>query len=292
MDFRVQDRGTSAPPPEPEEVKAAEPREEADSQSLLGKPFDLKALQSEISASPAVFNPRAAVRKVAGANKPLATVGPEELRALAEAASQVHARAAAVRKAAGATERRTDLAAAEYQRQLKVLGDAAARTADVRTQAAHNTARIQGMAEEQAALGRRLDAVLTAMMAQYRPQIGQVERKWFDELERIRQRVDGGAAVRTRSALAHRAQVLSEQLDIVRPQAEARLKAEQAGAGGDADAPGATYGAKQLRPLQNALSERSDELARLMRKLETLTVRVDEADASPRRGADDGGESD
>ena len=39
------------------------------------------------------------------------------------------------------------------------------------------------------------------------------------------------------------------------------------------------YGSKQLRPMEVALSARSDEIRRLMRKMETLSVRVDSAAA-------------
>ncbi|TXT13342.1 hypothetical protein VHUM_00709 [Vanrija humicola] len=258
LDFRVQDRGDGAPPSEVAEEPA--PSDVPDAQSLLVKPFDTKALVASIRSPP-------------NSGKPLANIGPDHLRALAEASSQVRAQAEAVRTASGVVERRVDLQVAEYARQLSVLRDAAARAKETRETATASTERYEQMVVEQVALADRLDAVLSAMLAEYRPQIGQVERKWFDELDRLQQRVSGGTAVRRNQTLVHRAQVLKEQLGVVRPLAEAAQKEQGAT---DSHA----YGQKQLRPLEQALGSRGDELARMMRKLESLNLKVDSAAAA------------
>lgn len=178
-----------------------------------------------------------------------------------------------MRTASAVVERRVDLQVAEYARQLSVLRDAAARVKATRETATASTERYEQMVVEQVALADRLDAVLSAMLAEYRPQIGQVERKWFDELDRLRQRVSGGAAVRRNQTLTHRAQVLKEQLGVVRPLAEAAQKEEGV-------SESQAYGQKQLRPLEQALSSRGDELARMVRKLESLSFKVDAAAAA------------
>ncbi|KAL1408218.1 hypothetical protein Q8F55_005024 [Vanrija albida] len=271
LDFRVQDRGDGAPPAEV--VDEPTPADVPDAQSLLVKPFDTKAIIASVRSPAQPFNPRAAVRKLPDSGKQLATIGPDHLRALADASSQVRAQAEAVRTASAAVERRVDLQVAEFARQLSVLRDAAARAKAARDTATASAERYEQMVVEQVALADRLDAILSAMLAEYRPQIGQVERKWFDELDRLRQRVNGGAAVRRNQTLLHRAQVLKEQLGVVRPLAEAAQKDEGA-------SESHAYGHKQLRPLEQALGSRADELARMMRKLESLNIKVESAAAA------------
>jgi nucleoporin NUP82 len=255
MDFRVQDRGVAIAP---------EPAVPDDESQPLTKTFDYDAILRSIREPKTPFNPLAAVRKLPDSNKPITSLRPEHLRALAEAAAQMHARTEAIRSASTATEHQADLALAESTRQLRRLREAANGMEAVRARAAANADRTAAMAAKQASLSTRLDAVLNALLAEYRPEIGAVERKWFDELERLRARVHGSNARRASAqGLVHKAQVLREQLAVVRPLAK-DLKAETEG----------QYGTKQLRPLRAALDERSDELSRMMRKMEALAVRV------------------
>lgn len=258
MDFRVQDRGL--PPPQEDPVP------DTDSRSLLTKPFDYDALLAPIRSPSTPFNPMGAVRKVRGSAKPIESIGPEHLRALADASSQVSARAQAVRNGSALTERRVDLAITESARQLKSLRDASAGITSVRDRAAANAVRASAMAETQSSISDRLDVVLNTLLSEYRPQIGDVERKWFDELERLRARVQG--AGKRPQGMQHKAQVLREQLGVVRPLLEKQT----------VEAQNQQYGNKQLRPLRSALDERSDELTRMMRKMEGLSVRIDEED--------------
>lgn len=262
MDFRVKDVGIEAPPP-----SAPAPVVDADSDSLLQKAFDVAPLLKELSQP---LDARSAVRKLPDSGKQITSIGPDHLRALAEAASQVRKRAEAVRSASSAVERRLDLDIREMTRQLKELSDSSSGIDQIRTRASANAERAHTMATYQVTLSRRLDAILSAMLSEYRPQIGDVERKWFDELERLRVRVSGGAGRRAPQGLAHKAQVLKEQLAVVKP------LAEKAQAEAEAN-PSQAYGSKQLRPLETALSQRSDELARMMRRMEALTVKVEEA---------------
>lgn len=251
MDVRVPDRGLTAPS---ESTPAPEPH----SQSLLSKPFD-----ATLPAEP--FNPKAAIRKVPDSHKPLEAITPAHLRALGDAASQVRARADAISSASARVEARLDLQVAEHARQLQLLRATARSVSSLGSAAEKNAERAEEVLAAQAGLGERLDAVLTALMAEHRPQIGEVERRWFDELERVRARVAGA---RGQAGFAQRAQVLKEQLGVVRPLVKERA---EGGEGGEGEAPGA----RQLRPLQAALSSRGDELARLMRKMEALGLKVD-----------------
>ncbi len=45
-----------------------------------------------------------------------------------------------------------------------------------------------------------------------------------------------------------------------------------------------TYGSRQLRPLEVALSARSEEIRRLLRKMGNLSVRVERAEADDEDG--------
>lgn len=246
MDMRVADRDP-LPVPTPEK-----PKEE--SHSLLTKPFDPKL---DTGAS----DPMSAIRKLPDSRKELKEIGPQHLRALADAAAQVNARAEQIRTASAKVEARVDLQAQEYARQLSLLRESQAALAAIQADTDKQADRTEELVEQQAALSARLDAVLNAMLAEFRPQIGEVERKWFDELERISTRING------RKGIAHRAKILKEQLDVVRPMAQ-RIKEQHE----------AAYGHRQLRPLEQALSERSDELARIKRRMEALSLRVEGAD--------------
>lgn len=249
MDVRVPDRNIAAPAP----LEVVAP--DANSQSLLSKAFD-PALPPAKD-----YNPKAAVRKAPDSHKPLDAITPVHLRALGEAASQVRSRADAISSASSRVEARLDLQVAEYARQLAVLKGAASSVAALRAAAARNAQRAERVLAAQNALGDRLDGVLTALMAEHRPQIGTVERRWFDELERVRTRVNGA---RGQPGMAARAQVLREQLGVVKPLVK-EGKEEKEG----------ELGTRQLRPLQAALGSRGDEIARLMRKMDALSVRVD-----------------
>ncbi|CAK9780672.1 hypothetical protein CC85DRAFT_287955 [Cutaneotrichosporon oleaginosum] len=245
MDVRVPDWRLSAP-------KSA-PVPDKNSESLLSTPF-------EVSLPGGDFNPKAAIRKAPDSHKALSAISPEHITALRDAAAQIKTRSRAVEAASAKVEARLDLQVKEYARQLAVLRQCAASTSALRSAAMRSTERAEAVLQAQDALGDRLDAVITALMAQQRPQIGAVERSWFDELYRVQARVNGA---RGAPGFAARLQVLKEQLEVVRP----RVKA--------ADAQAEEYGARQLRPLQAAVGSRGDELARLVRKMDALNVRVD-----------------
>lgn len=245
--MRVADRDP-LPVPEPEAPKKEE------SHQLLTKAFN-PALDGKPS------NPLAAIRKLPDSGKELKEIGPQHLRALADAAAQVNARAEAIRSASAKVEARVELQAQEYARQLALLRESQSALESIQDSSDAQVERTARLVDAQASLSARLDAVLNAMLAEYRPQIGEVERKWFDELERIKARIAG------RKGIAHRAKILHEQLDVVRPMAQRRKEQHEA-----------AYGHRQLRPLEQAIGERSDELARIMRRMDALSVRVEGAD--------------
>ena len=211
LDFRMADSAADSPfSPTKEEQKAAiSEAAEADAHSLLlAKPLDFEALVQSILRPEQTYDPQALVRKLPTPTKPLQSTSPDLLRVLGEITSLVQGRAQAIRAASQAVENRLDLEVQEFRRQLKLLNDCSSRISDLRR--SETRARAERLMESQTVLGERLDKVLVAMAAEYRPQIGEVERKWFDELERLRIRVKGGGSQRGK-ALSSRTQVVSSR---------------------------------------------------------------------------------
>ncbi|KAL7421188.1 hypothetical protein Q5752_004073 [Cryptotrichosporon argae] len=236
---------------------------DADALAILSEPFDTAPLLASTRSSTDVL---AAVRRHLTARQPLQTVTAEQVRLLVAASEALRDRLDAVRTSSQALEEHVDVLALEVQRHLSLLKECSARIGEMHARRALE--RVDAIVAAQAKLGDRLDRVLADLMSEYRPQIGEVEQKWFDELDRLRARVGTGKA-----GLAQRTQLLKEQLAAVKPRVErARQDAN--------DAPGPpSYGHKQLRPLQAALNARSDELARMLRKMEGLSVRVERAES-------------
>ena len=67
---------------------------------------------------------------------------------------------------------------------------------------------------------------------------------------------------------------IQEQLDALKPALDVAA-AEIVADGERPNVSAEEYGAKQIKPLEIALAQRSEEIRRLMRKMETLSVRMD-----------------
>lgn len=207
MDFRVPDSGTDFVQSPAKSFKDSLTEEKRDTQNLLlASPLDIDKLIASTQTS-RDFEPRALIRKLPDYSKPIQRVSPDHLRVLGEIISQIHARTQAVRAASQAIENRLDLENQELQRQIRPVKECSSAIAELRK--SQTKMRAQEMMEKQGKLGERLDKVLVAMSAEYRPQIGEVERKWFDELERLKARIRGAGALRGKG-LAGRAHVVSD----------------------------------------------------------------------------------
>jgi nucleoporin NUP82 len=104
--------------------------------------------------------------------------------------AQLQNRLAAIRSASQAIEHRVDIQIREFQRQLELLKKS---SATIKALKNDDTAeRAEKMLEKQDKLAERMDRVVAALSADYRPEIGEVEKKWFDELEKLRTRIHGG----------------------------------------------------------------------------------------------------
>ena len=190
MDFRIANSATELPLSPVKVAKELTIEEERHGQSLLlAKPLDIGRLVTSIR-HPGDYNPRALARKHSEHSKPIQTVSPGHLRVLGEMTSQVQARTQAIRAASQAIESRLDLQVREFQRQLRLVKECSSRIAELK----NGSMRIHAekLLDDQSQLGDRLDRVLVAMSGEYKPQIGEAERRWFDELERLKARIRGG----------------------------------------------------------------------------------------------------
>nr|XP_019009175.1 uncharacterized protein I206_05821 [Kwoniella pini CBS 10737]OCF47956.1 hypothetical protein I206_05821 [Kwoniella pini CBS 10737] len=280
LDLRISDSAALLPTTTSLE-KMTNKVDEQDSHSLLlVKPLDFDKLITTIHNPSVPYNPVSNLRqKIPDASKSINEVKPDHLRVLGEISSQVRNRSQAIRNASQIVENRLDLQVKELQRQIKLLKECQSRVAELKKNAA--ITRAEELLERQESLGSNLDGVVRKLSEEFRPGIGDSERKWFDELERLRIRVRGGSGIVGKGkALTTRTQILQEQLSAIKPilaQSQSRqVEVEEV-------TPSQTYGSKQLKPLEAALSVRSEELRRLMKRMEMLDLRVEAYG-----GADDG----
>lgn len=95
----------------------------------------------------------------------------------------------AIRSASQAVERHLDLQVQEFQRQLQTLQKSSNQLEIVKE---HNPIkRAEEMMKRQGELAGRMDKVLSGLTGMYRPPIGEVEKRWFKELEEVRVKVQG-----------------------------------------------------------------------------------------------------
>ncbi|WRT69531.1 uncharacterized protein IL334_006518 [Kwoniella shivajii] len=241
-----------------------------DSQSLLlAKPLDFDKFVQSIRKPATPFNPMGVLRqRIPDSSKPASTINPEHLRVLGEISSQFTNRTQAIRSASQSIENRLDLEVQELQRQIKLLRDCQDKVASLKKNIA--ISRAEELLDKQDRLASRLDGIVVKLSEEFRPEVGEMERKWFDELERLKVRVRGGGVVSKGRALTTKTQILKEQLAAVKPvllESQTRQEEEEPQS--------KMYGSKQLKPLEAALSARSEELRRLIRRMEMLDMRVD-----------------
>ncbi|WWD20148.1 hypothetical protein CI109_104624 [Kwoniella shandongensis] len=276
MDLRIADSGVVPPSATSSAQSAPTHSDQSDPQSLLlAKPFDADRLIASIRQPNPPYNPSSILKqRLPDYNKPTSSITPEHLRVLGEISSQVQNRSEAIRNASQTIENRLDMQVKELQRQIKLLRECQASIEQLKE--TKTLSRAEDLTSKQENIAERLDGVLGSMAAEYKPQVGEVERKWFEELERLKMRVRGGGVVRGK-ALASRAQVLKEQLAAIKP---ILLESQKATRDTPSSPAQTTYGSKQLKPLEAALGVRSEELRRLIRRMEMLDVKVEVAGES------------
>jgi len=157
---------------------------------LLTNPFNFdQHLESVRQAS---NNHQDSMKTLPSHAKPIQTISPEHLRILGRITSELHKRTQAIRTASQAIEARLDMQLQEFQRQIKVLKIAKAGVYDLKEKSGSIVDRGGDLLDKQDLLAKRLDDVVVAMAAERKPDIGEEERKWFDELGKLSNKVRGG----------------------------------------------------------------------------------------------------
>lgn len=157
---------------------------------LLSHPLDYDALLSSLRTPASLNAARAALEKLPGSKKPLSTIGAEHLRAIGNLIASLQGRIELVRAASASIERHLDRHAKEFQRQLQLLQQTSRDLDQVKKHEA--LSRAERLLSQQGKLGERMDAVLSGVTERYRPPVGEVEKRWFEELEGIRVKIKGG----------------------------------------------------------------------------------------------------
>ena len=154
---------------------------------------------------------------------PINTISRDMLRQIAEIISHIQRRIEAVRKASQAVENHLDVCFKEYSRQVRVITSTRDTLGELRD--TKSQTRAVQMVEKQKNLAERLDSVVRGLTGRYRPDLGESEKRWFDELDRIGNRLRG---TQSNAGLFARAQMVSIFLLLVvcRDSAIARKKAD------------------------------------------------------------------
>lgn len=171
--------------------------DEADHSSLLlAKPVDF----GKVVALPA-FNPKSLARKLPESNRPIQTISPAHLRVIGEIISQIRQRVETIRSASLIIENRLDLQMQEYQRQIKLLKETRDKIDSLKSSGSRS--RAETLLEGHGTLGARLDKAVVGLSGMKRSELSQGEKKWAEELERLKGRV-GEIAPRVKKVLVDR----------------------------------------------------------------------------------------
>ncbi|ODO09974.1 hypothetical protein I350_02198 [Cryptococcus amylolentus CBS 6273] len=250
---------------------AKEPKAMIEDQSLLKKPFNAEHLVASIRSpgdkkSP-VYNPTATLKeRLSDSSKPLTSLTSDHLSALGAVSSQIQSRVQLVRSASQTVENRLDLQIQELARHAKLIAQC---RADVTSLTSGETLeRANKLLQRQESIQKRVEKVLGDLSVgrQQDGELGEGEKKWFDELDRLDFKVNGGPPG-SGEVLAEKAQLLRNQLSALAPiiNEAKRREIERRPA----------YSAKQIKPMEAALTARSEELKRLIKRMDDLEIKVE-----------------
>ncbi|WVQ73284.1 hypothetical protein IAR50_002852 [Cryptococcus sp. DSM 104548] len=247
---------------------ARESKAVIEDQSLLVKPFDAEQLVASIrSPGERNYNPTATLKeRLSDSSKPLTSLTSDHLSALGAVFSQIQARMQLVRSASQAVENRLDLQIQELARHAKLIAQC---RADVSSLTGGETLdRADKLLQRQENIQKRVEKVLGDLSVgrQQDGELGVGERRWFSELDRMDFRVNGGPPG-GEEVLAEKAQLLRDQLTALMPIINEAKRREIASR--------PAYSAKQIKPMEAALTARSEELKRLIKRMEDLELKVE-----------------
>uniref|UniRef100_V5F0U6 Uncharacterized protein n=2 Tax=Kalmanozyma brasiliensis (strain GHG001) TaxID=1365824 RepID=V5F0U6_KALBG len=247
--------------------------------SLLGetpfRPPSIFAQSAGVQGLPS--QPRRAA--LAGAStKTELQITPELLRTLGKTVETYRHEIRDVVSAGNAVQARLDLQVREMTRQLEKLNTVRLRCDKLGGQGVLSE-RVSQLARTQLQLVARIDKALQRLMDSHQPRLSMYETKWFEELERIAAEVGvsrdakGEISVDTRSnrkALAAKAELLSHQLSLLRPQMDA-MREQRRWSTGVQDG---MLGGEQLKKVEKMLGSEAVMLAEAKEKVHQLNKRI------------------
>jgi len=177
LDFGV------APVASSPDVGQPQKSETVDTSLLVTRPLKLDPLLDSTRS----IDYRALARSVSSA--PIDALSGDILRGLAQIITRIQSQIQSIRSASKIIENHLDLCAKEFHRQIRAVKQCRAGVEELRED--QTSVKIRNMLERQERLAARLDTAVGVMSTEHQPQVGEVERKWFDELERLRYRIDG-----------------------------------------------------------------------------------------------------
>ncbi|SPC65387.1 uncharacterized protein UHOD_00514 [Ustilago sp. UG-2017b] len=257
--------------------------------SLLGDgpAFQLPAIFAQSAGVQGLpQHPRRAALSNATSSKSELQITPETLRALGKTVETYRHEIRDVVSAGNEVQARLDLQVREMTRQLEKLNAIRLRCSDLGSDPSSTSKgalgeRVQKIAQTQLQLVARIDKALQRLMDSHQPSLSIYEKKWFEELERIASEV-GVARTQTgeikvdtrnnRKALAAKAELLSHQLSLLRPQMAA-LK-EQGKMEGAKSKKDGMLGMEQLKKVEKLLSSEAVMLAEAKDKVQQLNKRI------------------
>ncbi|KIR68697.1 hypothetical protein I314_01120 [Cryptococcus bacillisporus CA1873] len=232
-----------------------------DTQSLLDNVFDADSLVSSVKTGS-----KALSRQIPDYSMPLTVINSDHLSALQDISSHVHAQAQRIRAASQTVENRLDLQVQELQLHARLLAQCRQDVSDL--QKSETLDRIESLIRRQESIQKRVEKMLAILALEYKPFVGYGERRWFKELEEMEMKLNGDSE-KVEETLTDKAQSFQNQLALLLPAVSKAYQRESAAV--------ATLAPKQIKPLKAALGARSEELKRLLNKIEALDISLDTA---------------
>jgi nucleoporin NUP82 len=266
LDFRANEHTIAAIAPKTNDPST---QPSSDERSFLAKQPDISTLIDGTISYTKYTPPN--IRGNKDLRGPVENITAAHLKLLGEVTVDIRKRTEAIRAASQKVENRLDLQVREYQRQIKLLKSARGEMKGLSGD--DGSERVSAIASKQRELGERLDRVLSSAMASHKgPDVSESERKWFDELEKLHGKV-GSLSTRFSQVsnpspppLIISDYQMSQQVEKAKsgprsaPKPVEPLKSEE-----------------DIRPIKTQVEAESEEIRKMLRKMDRLSVRVEAA---------------
>lgn len=266
LDFRVNEQTIAAIAPKNND-SSAQPY--SDDRSFLANQPDISTLIDGTISYTKYTPPN--IRANKDIRGPVENITAAHLKLLGEVTVDIRKRTEAIRAASQKVENRLDLQVREYQRQIKLLKSARGEMKGLSGD--DGSERVTAIASKQRELGERLDRVLSSAMASHKgPDVSESERKWFDELERLHDKVGGLSTRFSQVSRPFPSSLIKSYLQM--SQQVEKAKSGPKSAPKEVEAP---KNEADIKPLKTQVDAESEEIRKMLRRMDRLSVRVEAA---------------